>query len=211
MLPHPSAEALERLMEHRPEGGITRLLAAWSRGEREALDALLPLVHAELHHIAERYFRRESASHTLQPTALVNEAYLRLIDQRRVSWQNRAHFFGVAASLMRRILVDHARKRQAGKRGGGQPAITLQPALGGEDTAADVEILDLDAALDRLTAFDPRQARVTELRFFCGLDVDETAAVLGISTATVKREWRLARAWLQRELRRDGEPPGTAP
>jgi RNA polymerase sigma factor (TIGR02999 family) len=207
-------------MGDHPEEGITRLLVDWSRGEREALDALLPVVYEELHRIAERYFRRESAGHTLQPTALVNEAYVRLIDQRRVSWQNRAHFFGVAASLMRRILVDHARMRQAEKRGGGQPGITLQPFSGHdspghdsgwEEAAADVEILDLDAALVALAAFDPRQARVTELRFFCGLDVEETAAVLDISTATVKREWRVARAWLQRELRRGGEPRGTAP
>ena len=198
-------------MGDHPDEGVTGLLVDWSRGEREALDALLPLVYDELHRIAERYFRRESAGHTLQPTALVNEAYVRLIDQRRVSWQNRAHFFGVAASLMRRILVDHARKRHAQKRGGGQPGITLQPASGWEEAAADVEILDLDVALDALAAFDPRQARVTELRFFCGLDVEETAAVVGISTATVKREWRVARAWLQRELRRGGEPLGTAP
>jgi RNA polymerase sigma factor (TIGR02999 family) len=198
-------------MPDQVRGGITHLLDAWSRGERQALDALLPLVYEELHRIAERYFRRESRSHTLQPTALVNEAYVRLVDQRRVSWQNRAHFFGVAASLMRRILVDHARSRQALKRGGGQAAVTLQPASGWEEATADVELLDLDAALDSLAAFDPRQARVTELRFFCDLDVDETAEVLGISTATVKREWRVARAWLQRELRRGAGPQAAAP
>ncbi len=182
-------------------GEVTRILRAWSSGDPRALDRLIPLVYGELRRLASRYLRKERPDHTLQPTALVHEAYLRLVGQRRVSWQNRAHFFGVAAQLMRRILVDHARRRLATKRRGqtarGQP----QPADWPSDHRPE-DLLAVDEALDRLSVMDPRQGRVVELRFFSGLPVEETAVVLGISPATVKREWSIAKAWLSREFRR---------
>lgn len=185
-------------------GSVTALLLAWGGGDRAALDALLPAVYDELHQQAARALRREAPGHTLQPTGLVHEAYLRLVDQRRARWENRAQFFGVAAQLMRRILVDHARSRRADKRGGGARAVTLGTDLPAGDGAAGspaaLDVLALDDALARLAALDPRQARVVELRYFGGLDIDETAAALGISPATVKREWTVARAWLRRAL-----------
>jgi RNA polymerase sigma-70 factor, ECF subfamily len=182
---------------------VTELLKAWGEGDRAALDELVPVVYGELRRQAERHMRREPQGHTLQTTALVHEAYLRLVDQESARWQNRAQFFGVAAQLMRRILIDHARARQAAKRGGapGPPSrLTLGAAseVASEEPAADV--LALDAALERLTAFAPAQGRLVELRYFGGLSIEETAAVLGVSPATVKREWSAARAWLKREL-----------
>jgi RNA polymerase sigma factor (TIGR02999 family) len=179
---------------------VTQLLVDWSNGDQAALDKLMPVVYDELRRLASNYLRRERAGHTLQPTALVNEAYLRLVDQRQARWQNRAQFFGVAAQLMRRILVDHARVRQAQKRGGSdQQQISLSHA----DRVAqkpDVDLLALHEALNELAAIDEQQARIVELRFFGGLTIEETAEVMGISHATVERDWTMARAWLRREL-----------
>jgi RNA polymerase sigma-70 factor, ECF subfamily len=176
---------------------VTRLLLDVSSGRREATDELLLLVYAELRDLAARLLRNERSDHTLQPTALVHEAYLRLVDQRAGSWENRAHFLGIAAQAMRRILVDHARRRSTAKRKGARVTLdeNLAPATG-----PSVDLLEIDAALGRLAELDARQARVVELRFFGGLNVEETASVLGIGSATVKRDWTLARAWLHREL-----------
>jgi RNA polymerase sigma factor (TIGR02999 family) len=178
---------------------MTELLAAWSNGDRQALDRLLPLVEEELHRLAHRYMSREREGHTLQTTALVNEAYLRLIDQRGVRWQNRAHFFAIAAEMMRRILIDHARKQAYQKRGGGARHLPLDEAavLTNERAA---ELVALDEALQNLAKVDERKARVIELRYFGGLSVEEVAEVLGVHPDTVTREWRRARAWLHREL-----------
>jgi RNA polymerase sigma factor (TIGR02999 family) len=178
---------------------VTALLGDWSRGSPGALGELLPLVYAELRRIAARQLRRERAGHTLQPTALVHEAYLRLIEQRHVDWQNRAHFFGVAAHLMRRLLVDHARRHGASKRGDGVPGVPLDEARD-LATPGQLPILALDAALNRLDAFDADLARIVELRAFAGLTVEEAARVLNVSPSTAKRDWRTAKAWLQREL-----------
>lgn len=184
-----------------PEGpaDVTQLLEDLSAGKEQAIDRLLPAVHSELRRQAARYLRRERQNHTLQPTALVNEAFIRLIDQRNVRWQNRAHFFGVAAQAMRRILVDHARAQQRIKRGGVQQNVTLDEGMLAA-AAKSIDVLALDEALSRLAALDERQARVVELRFFGGLSVEETAAVMGISPATVKREWSMAKAWLFTQL-----------
>ncbi len=179
--------------------GVTALLASWRRGDTHALDELMPLIYSELHRIAARHLRRERPDHTLQPTALVNEAFMRLIDQQNVQWQNRAHFFGVAAESMRRILVDHARRRLAGKRGGGVVTVALREGMDWPD-GRDLNIVELDDALQALARLDPQQSKVVELRFFAGLSVEETAEVLGVSATTVKREWRMARAWLVREM-----------
>jgi RNA polymerase sigma factor (TIGR02999 family) len=178
---------------------VTQLLLAWSSGNREALDQLLPLVYHELRKIAERYLKRERSGHTLQTTALVHEAYLKLIDQRQVQWQNRAHFFGIAAQAMRRILVDHARSRQTGKRGSGGVRITLDENLKVSDERA-TDLLALDDALNALAQLDPQKSRIVELRYFGGLSIEETAGVLALGTATVIRQWRLARAWLYGEI-----------
>jgi len=181
---------------------VTALLRAWSDGDRAALDRLLPVVYAELHRQAERYMRAQSPGHTLQTTGLVHEAYLRLAIRDNPEWNGRAHFFGVAAKAMRSILVDHARARGAAKRGGGANAVTLSNL---EDTdGRELDVLDLDDALKRLAEMDPRKGSLVELRYFAGLSIEEAAESLGISPATAKREWRLARAWLRREL--DGEP-----
>lgn len=177
---------------------ITHLLKEWSDGDRRALDELTPLVYEELRQQAARYLRKERPGHTLQTAALINEVYLRLIDAKDVQWQNRAHFFAIAANLMRRILVDHARKRDAEKRGGSQIRLTLDEALA-ISKEPEVDLLAIDEALDRLAAIDEQQARVVELRFFSGLTVEETATALGISPKTVKRDWSVARAWLRRE------------
>lgn len=177
---------------------VTALLTAWKSGDEAALDRLIPLVYAELRRIARRYLAHERPDHTLQPTALVHEAFLRLTDQRKASWRNRAQFFGIAAQVMRRILVDHARRAHALKRGGGMPALPLEQAPG--TTASQIPVLALDAALARLAAMDPRQARIVELRFFTGLTFEEAAHVLGSSATTVRREWASAKAWLYREL-----------
>ena len=179
--------------------GVTELLLAWGAGDRAAFDALLPVIYQELRRQAARALRRESPGHSLQATALVHEAYLRLVDQERVQWRNRAQFFGVAAQLIRRILVDHARARHAAKRGGGVREITLGDADAAVEESA-VDLLGLHEALARLAALDPDLARLVELRYFAGLSIDETAAALDVSPATVKREWAVARAWLRREL-----------
>lgn len=184
------------------EPGITQLLIAWSEGQREAIKDLMPLVYDDLRRIAAGYMRREAAGHALQPTALVHEAYVRLIDQNRVKWRDRAHFFGVAAGLMRRILVDHARRRRAEKRGGDWERVTLaeqEIAAGGPP---EIDVLSLHESLERLAAFDPRQARIVELRYFGGLTIEETAEVVGVSSATVVREWTIAKAWLRAHLSR---------
>jgi RNA polymerase sigma factor (TIGR02999 family) len=172
----------------------------WGQGDQGAREALIPLVYDELRRLARRYLRRERPDHTLQSAALVNEAYLRLIRQDQPQWQNRAHFFGVAAQLMRHILVDHARNRAAAKRGAGAPRLTLDPDVA-LPQARDVDLVALDDALNQLAALDPQQSRLVELRFFGGLSIEETSVVLGVSPATVKREWATARAWLQREMR----------
>ncbi len=178
---------------------ITQLLIAWSDGRREAGEDLLPLVYSELRRLASRYLRRESPDHRLQPTELVHEAYMRLIDQRKVQWRNRMHFYGIAAQIMRRILVDHARARAAGKRGAGWehvPLVEDQLPSGADD----VDVVALDEALARLAVVDAQQARIVELRYFGGLTIDEVAEVTRISAATVVREWTVAKAWLRAEL-----------
>jgi RNA polymerase sigma-70 factor (ECF subfamily) len=180
---------------------VTQLLGDWSRGNREAFDALLPLVHAELHRLARLYMARERGNHTLQPTALINEAYLKLVGERNMEWQSRAHFVGVAAQLMRNILVDYSRRKNSDKRGGGAKQVTLDDGIAG-DLGASPELIDVDNALTRLAALDPRKARVAELRFFGGLDLEEIAEALSISVATVTRDWRFTKAWLQKELGR---------
>jgi RNA polymerase sigma-70 factor (ECF subfamily) len=182
---------------------VTRLLADVRLGRRDALDRLLPIVHDELRRIASAYMRRERADHTLQPTALVNEAYLRLVDQREIVWQDRAHFVGVAARLMRQILVDHARARAAAKRAGGVDRVPLDETVLVE-AERPVDLLALDEALERLAAMDPALARVVELRYFGGLTTREAAEATGVSTATIEREWATARGWLRRELLREG-------
>jgi RNA polymerase sigma-70 factor, ECF subfamily len=186
-------------MDRQDQPGVTQLLIAWSDGQRDALDQLVPLVYDDLRRLAAGYMGRETPGHSLQPTALVHEAYVRLVDQRRVQWRNRAHFFGVAASMMRRILVDYARKRRADKRGGAAERVTLT-----EDVAAaeqnDLDVLTLHESLERLAAFDPQQERIVELRYFGGLTIEETAEVLHVSPDTVKREWRLAKLWLLRQV-----------
>jgi RNA polymerase sigma factor (TIGR02999 family) len=180
---------------------VTQLLAKLSNGDRTALDELLPLVYEELRRLADRYLRRERSDHTLQATALVNEAYLRLVDQ-NVPWQNRAHFFGVAAEMMRRILVDHARSHQAQKRGSGGVKLSLDEAINMSDERA-TDLISLDEALQALAEFDPQKSRIVELRFFAGLSIEETAKVLGIGTATVIRQWRMAKAWLYHEVSKE--------
>ena len=185
----------------RPSAEVTKLLQEWSSGQEQALDRLVPQIHQELRKLAASYLRKERPDHTLQPTALVNEAFLKLIDQRAVRWQNRAHFFGIAAQAMRRILVDHARAHAAGKRGDGAQKIPLDDAATVGATV-DVDLLALDEALTRLAAIDPQQSRVVELRFFGGLTMEETAEVMRISPATVGREWRMAKAWLFAEIGR---------
>ena len=181
---------------------ITELLVGYGRGDKDALDQLMPIVYDELRRQAARYLRREQAGNTLQTTALIHEAYVRLVDQRNVQWQNRAHFFGIAAQMMRRILVDHARAKKRAKRGGSDVRVSL-----GDATVAvkgqDLDVVALDEALERLAQIDEQQSRVVELRFFSGLTVEETAEVLHISTATVKRDWNMAKAWLHRELSGD--------
>ena len=185
-------------MSARP-GDVTRLLLAWSNGDRDALEGLIPVVYGELRRIAARYFRHERPGHTLQATGLVHEAYLKLVDQNHARWQNRAQFFGVAAQLMRRILVDHARTRVAAKRGGGLSPVTLVD-VADASPAGGIDVIALDDALTRLTRRYPEQGRLVELRFFGGLTIEETGEALGISPATVKRQWMVARAWLLRDL-----------
>jgi RNA polymerase sigma-70 factor, ECF subfamily len=179
---------------------VSLLLQAWCQGDELALEKLMPLVHNELHRLAHRYMRREHAGHTLQTTALVNEAYLRLVDAKKVQWQNRAHFFAISAQLMRRILVDFARSRGYQKRGGGVRKVSFDEAAV-LSPVPDADLVELDDALNALAAIDPRKAKVVELRFFGGLSPEETAEVLKVSPDTVFRDWRLAKVWLLRELK----------
>src|ERR1043166_1913184 len=184
---------------------VSQLLVKWGEGDKAALERLMPLVYSELRRLARNYLRRERQDHTLQPTALVNEAYLKLIDQKNARWQNRAQFYGVAAQMMRRILVDHARQHQAAKRGGSDQqrlSITSAGQLGAKQLAAEpvIDLLALHEALEELTAIDPQQGRIVELKFFGGLSIEETAEVMGIGHATVERDWKMARAWLRRKL-----------
>ncbi len=178
---------------------ITQLLVAWGNGDQAARDELMPLVYEELRRLAHRYMVRERPGHTLQTSALVNEAYLRLIDQKDVHWQNRAHFFGIAAQMMRRILVDYARKRRYDKRGGDARPVSLDEAMIVSDARA-AEVVALDDALKGLVEIDPRKSQIVELRFFGGLSIEETAEVLAVSPGTVMRDWTLAKAWLRREI-----------
>jgi RNA polymerase sigma factor (TIGR02999 family) len=182
---------------------VTQLLIQLTDGNRNVLDDLLPLIYGELRSLAANYLRRERAGHTLQPTALVHEAYLRLVDQTRVQWQNRAHFFGVAAQMMRRILVDHARGRDAEKRGGELQKVSLDENI---DVAGekDLNLVALDDALNRLAELDPQKSRIVELRFFGGLSAEETAEVMGVSVPTIKRQWRMAKAWLYGQVSSGG-------
>jgi RNA polymerase sigma factor (TIGR02999 family) len=184
---------------------VTALLGDWSRGNQSALNQLLPLVYGELRRIASRQLRRERVGHTLQPTALVHEVYLRLVDQRHVDWKDRAHFFGAAAQVMRRILVDHARRRLASKRGDGLHRVSMDEAT--ELAAPEgIPVLALDRALDRLATMDQELARIVELRAFGGMTIEEAACVLNVSPSTAKREWRTAKAWLTRELSLERRP-----
>ena len=178
---------------------ITELLVAWTNGNQAARDRLMGVVYDELHRLAHRYMRRESPGHTLQTSALLNEAFVRLVDQKNVQWQNRAHFFAIAAQMMRRILVDYARSRNYAKRGGGARAMSLDEALIVSD-ARNEEVVNVHEALERLTEFDARKGQIVELRFFGGLSIEETAEVLGVSPGTVMRDWTLAKAWLRRDM-----------
>ena len=179
---------------------VTVLLRAWSQGDKSVLDQLYELVYAELHRVAHRYMSRENAGHTLQTTALVNEAYLRLAQAKDLQWQDRAHFFAVSANVMRHILTDEARARRAERRGGGAIVLAIDEALDSEKGSDDLDLLALDLALQALAKIKPRQSRIVELRYFGGLSVKETACVLEISEDTVMRDWRYAKAWLQREM-----------
>ncbi len=174
---------------------VTELLLQWNRGNKEALDELMPLITGELGKLARLHLKKERPGHTLQPTALINEVYIRLVDRKRVSWHDRAHFFAFAARTMRRILVDYARARLTAKRGGGLETVTLDEAVG-LTTEQEIDVIALDQSLEALAKIDERQSRLVELRFFAGLTVEETAAVLGVGTATVVRDWSTARAWL---------------
>ncbi len=188
-------------MPQPPAHDVTQLLIAWSDGDKSALDKLMPLVYEELRRLAHHYMSRERAGHTLQTTALINDAYLRLVNRKSVHWQNRAHFFAICAQLMRTILVDHARARGYKKRGGGARPVELDEAMVVSQERA-AEVVALDEALTELEALDPKQGRIVELRFFGGLSIEETAKVLHLSPATIKREWSTAKAWLYRELNR---------
>jgi len=185
---------------------VTDWILELGRGDKAGLDQMLPVLYDELHRLAEAYLRREDPGHTLQPTALVHEAYLRLIDQRRVDWRNRAQFLGVAAGIMRRILVDHARGRAAQKRGGGAEAVSLS-LVEAPSGRPEVELIALEQALEQLTALDPRKTQVVELKFFGGLSAREIAEVMGISDATVEREWTFARAWLYKAIEGASKDP----
>jgi RNA polymerase sigma factor (TIGR02999 family) len=187
-------------MQTPPSNQVTQLLLDWSRGDRAALDELMPLVYQELRKLASGYLRSERPDHTLQPTALIHEAYLRMIGKDMPQWQSRAHFFGIAARLMRQILVDHARTRHAAKRGGDQQKISLDDAPQVFDQSDAAGLLALDDALTKLAAFDERRSRILEMRAFGGMSVEDTALALRVSEATVKREMRLAQAWIRREL-----------
>jgi len=182
-----------------PQSNVTQLLREASSGNRQSLDQLLPLVYSELHGLADAFMRRERSNHTLQPTALVHEAYMRLVDQREVNWENRAHFMSIAAETMRRILVNHALASNAAKRSGKETRVSLDEAMGFQN-GEEVDVVLLDEALTTLASFDPRQSQIVELRFFGGLTIKEVSTVLDMSTATVEREWRTAKAWLHDQL-----------
>jgi RNA polymerase sigma factor (TIGR02999 family) len=199
--PHKDLHGTEEVsMTERSPRDITQMLMDWSNGDRRALDRLIPVVYRELRRQAARYMRRESSGHTLQTTDLIHEAYLRLVDQKNMRWQNRTHFFAVAAQLMRRILVDHARRRHRAKRGGSGIALPLEEGLVVAAEKPEADLLALDEALTRLAALDVRQSQIVELRCFSGLSIEETAAVLGVSLTTVKDDLNLAKAWLRREI-----------
>src|SRR5882724_6624754 len=186
-----------------PAPDVTQLLAQWSGGDQAALDRLMPLVYGELRRLASAYLRRERSNHTLQSTALVHEAFMRLVGQQDVQWKNRAHFYAIAAQMIRRILVDYARSQHAEKRGSGAVKLALDEAMAVAQTpATDIDLLGLNDALDQLAALDERQSRIVELRFFAGLSIEETAEVMHLSPASIKREWQTARAWLFREMTR---------
>lgn len=179
---------------------LTQMLHEWSDGNQNALDALMPFVYEELRRQASRYLRKERAGHTLQTTALIHEAYLKLIDQKNVQWQNRSHFFAIAAQAMRRILVDYARERHREKRGGAAENLPLEEAVFAVSKEKSIDLVALDEALTRLAELDARQARIVELKYFGGLETEETAQVLGVSNATVRRDWNFAKAWLHHQL-----------
>jgi RNA polymerase sigma factor (TIGR02999 family) len=183
-------------------GEVTRLLIDWSNGNRQALDRLVPLVYRELRRLSHHFLRRQRPNHSLQTTALINEAFVRLIDQNGINWKNRAHFFGIAARTMRNILADHARRHQAKKRGGGAGEVSFDEAVAAVNQKKDLDLLALDDALTSLSAIDPDLSRLVELRFFGGLTIRETAEVLSVSPATVKRGWTTAKIWLRREVAR---------
>jgi RNA polymerase sigma factor (TIGR02999 family) len=186
-----------------PAPDVTQLLSKWSSGDQAALDQLLPMVYGELHRLAAAYLRRERSNHTLQSTALVHEAFMRMVHQQDVQWKNRAHFFAICAQMIRRILVDYARSQHAEKRGSGAVKLALDDAMAvPQAPATDVDLLGLNDALDRLAEMDERQSRIVELRFFAGLSIEETAEVMHLSPASIKREWQTARAWLFREMTR---------
>src|SRR5438094_522998 len=186
---------------------VTQLLVNWSRGDRAALEELMPLVYGELRRLASAHLRRERSNHTLQSTALVHEAFLRMVHQQDVQWRSRAHFYAIAAQMIRRILVDYARSQHAEKRGSGAVKLALDEAMAVAQTpGTDIDLLGLNDALDQLAILDERQSRIVELRFFAGLSIEETAEVLHLSPASIKREWQTARAWLFREMTRPGAP-----
>jgi RNA polymerase sigma factor (TIGR02999 family) len=186
-----------------PETHVTELLGRWSEGDESAFDELVPLVYAELRRIANIYMKKENIGHTLQPTSLVNEAFIKLMDQKRIKWQNRGHFYAVAATIMRRILVDHARKRAARKRGGGEIPSNLHEATNLIDQQA-AELLALDKALESLKSFDERKCRIVELRYYVGLTNEEIAEILNLTPRSVLRDWTIAKAWLRSEITRSG-------
>lgn len=188
-------------MEGRTSNNLTDLLVRWGEGSSEAFEALVPQVYNELHRLARARLRSERNDHTLQPTALTHEAFLRLFSQDRVQWKNRGHFFAIAAEMMRRVLVEHARKRNTARRGGREERVAFDEAQDGATPSADADVLALHEALERLEKLDPRQAKVVELRYFGGFNVEETAQILEVSPATIKREWAIARLWLHRELK----------
>jgi RNA polymerase sigma factor (TIGR02999 family) len=190
---------MAELMTNSPRPDVTELLLAWNTGDQTALERLMPVVYQELRQLARQYMRSENPGHSLQATALVNEAYIRLVDQQRVDWKNRAHFFGAVAQIIRRVLVDHARARGRAKRGGDEVRVTFDEESGPR-SEVQWDLVALNDALDQLVKLDPQQARIVELRYFTGLSIEETAEALGISPATVKRDWATARAWLFREM-----------
>jgi RNA polymerase sigma factor (TIGR02999 family) len=187
-----------------PARDVTQLLVSWSQGDQAALEQLMPLVYSELRRLASSYLRRERSNHTLQSTALVHEAFMRLVNQRDVHWRNRAHFYAIAAQMIRRILVDYARSQHTEKRGSGAVKLALDEAVAApRESGLDLDLLALNRALDQLSHLDARQSRIVELRFFAGLSIEETAEVMNLSAATIKREWNTARAWLFREMTRN--------